>query len=271
MAVEKYRVSADFLDSGGRRLFYLHLKPPSSKFCGSVLFLPPFAEEMHMSRRVVACQARRLAAAGYQVMLLDLTGCGDSSGEFVDATWEHWIEDVHAAVKFLSQDPAPLTLWGLRLGALLAIDSGVKLPSVTSFLLWQPVLNGEQQVDQFLRLLSAASALSDSTTFNRRELWSQLRDGHNLEVAGYELSSALALGLAKVRLADLHPPSPVDWLEIGNPGAAGLSVASQKVLQKWEQMGVVSATSHVGGEPFWRITDANVNPDLETATLEMLS
>src|SRR5258705_9769402 len=49
---------------------------------GSVLYLPPFAEEMNKSRRMAALQARAFARIGWNVLQMDLFGCGDSSGEF---------------------------------------------------------------------------------------------------------------------------------------------------------------------------------------------
>ncbi|MBK8384562.1 MAG: hypothetical protein IPL11_02315 [Candidatus Accumulibacter sp.] len=39
------------------------------------------------SWRIVPLQARALATAGYAVLQIDLMGCGDSSGDFGDATW----------------------------------------------------------------------------------------------------------------------------------------------------------------------------------------
>jgi alpha/beta superfamily hydrolase len=40
---------------------------------------------MNKARRMAALQARALAALGYGVLLLDLHGCGDSSGDFGDS------------------------------------------------------------------------------------------------------------------------------------------------------------------------------------------
>jgi len=53
---------------------------------GSVLYGHPFAEEMNKSRRMAGLQARALARAGYDVLQIDLRGCGGSSGDFGDAS-----------------------------------------------------------------------------------------------------------------------------------------------------------------------------------------
>src|SRR5690606_21241351 len=117
-----------------------------------------FADEMNKSRRMVALQARRLAGAGYAVLRPDLTGCGDSEGEFGEATWTGWVDDLLAAADWAGrQYPAsapPLWFWGHRMGALLACAAAARLPG-SRLLLWQPVTSGRTQLRQFLRLKSA--------------------------------------------------------------------------------------------------------------------
>jgi alpha-beta hydrolase superfamily lysophospholipase len=49
-------------------------------------------------------------------------------------------------------------LWGLRLGALLALDAAPLCdPAPAGFVLWQPVVSGEQFLTQFLRLRVASA------------------------------------------------------------------------------------------------------------------
>ena len=269
MESRKYSIDADFLEHQGRNLFHLLLRPTDGATRGSILFLPPFAEEMHKSRGVVASQARRFAAQGYNVLLLDLTGCGDSSGNFADASWQLWLEDAAAGVDRLSSiSEAPVTLWGLRMGALLACDLAVRLSCVVQSVLWQPVLNGEQHLDQFLRMRTVLAGLGDGEQFDRKSLWDELRAGHSLEIAGYELSSRMALEMARVRLHDLHPSCKVSWYEIGRSTGAGLGMASENVVRAWRGQGVKVTASEVPGEPFWRVSEGGVNPALEDATLK---
>ena len=270
MNPDKCTIRADFLQCRGRKLFYLLLGPADNKPKGSILYLPPFCEEMHRSRHIVASQARALAVEGNNVMLLDLSGCGDSSGQFVNANWQDWLEDAtFAASELMEMSPGPLSLWGLRLGALLACDVSQSLTSVQKLVFWQPTLNGEQQIDQFLRLKTVALALSEHDAFDRRSLWNELRAGRSLHVAGYELPSALALEMAKVRLNDLAPAAPVYWLELGHQETGSLSVPSQKVVGHWQQKGVVVESTYVQGEPFWRTMDAEINEQLQRATLDI--
>jgi hypothetical protein len=47
--------------------------------------VPPFAEEMNKSRRMIAEVGRRLEGSGVGMLLVDLFGTGDSEGEFAQA------------------------------------------------------------------------------------------------------------------------------------------------------------------------------------------
>ncbi|MFT4614652.1 MAG: exosortase A-associated hydrolase 2 [Bacteroidia bacterium] len=269
MNSRKFEISADFLEVQGRRLFYLLLTPNEQKIRGSVLYLPPFAEEMQLSRRSVSVQARLLAEVGYCVMLLDLTGCGDAAGEFIDASWEKWLGDVHGAADHLLSlsGSESLNLWGLRLGGLLAAQVAVERSDISRLLLWQPVLNGEQQVDQFLRLQVAADVLAGDVNIVRSDLWGKLRDGESLEIAGYDLTPDLALPMSGVRLATLLPSCPVEWFEVAAVAATELSVAGQRSATRWREEGVDVRTKRLVGEPFWRNLDASASSQLLESTL----
>lgn len=265
-------IKGNFLEHQGRKLFYLLLEPTTVKVHSTILFLPPFAEEINKSRRIVAQQARELAAAGNKVVLLDLTGCGDAGGDFLDASWQIWLQDaMFAADTLVNPGTGPLRLWGLRLGALLACELSRNRSDIHSMMLWQPVLNGEQQVDQFLRLRTVASAVSSAVTFDRKALWNELRAGRSLDIAGYELSSALALEMARARLSDLSPGCPVHWLEVGSAAESSFPVASQNVISHWRDEGVPVNTGYVQGEPFWRTVDAEINTGLQRVTTEMFA
>src|SRR6476660_7010955 len=89
------RVEAFHLSWDGRRRFcILHTPPEGSARDRTIVYAPPFGEEMNKSRRMAALQARALATAGWAVVQVDLLGCGDSDGEFADASWGRWVDDI---------------------------------------------------------------------------------------------------------------------------------------------------------------------------------
>jgi exosortase A-associated hydrolase 2 len=267
MKPDRCDIKGDFLEHQGRKLFYLLFEPTLVKAHSTILYLPPFAEEMNKSRRIVSMQARELADQGNRVMLLDLTGCGDAGGDFLDASWQIWLEDaMFAADALAALDTGPLRVWGLRLGALLACELSQLRSDIHSLMLWQPVLNGEQQVDQFLRLRTVASAVNSTLTFDRKALWNELRAGRSLEIAGYELSPALALEMAGARISDLSPRCSTHWLEIGVSTEGAFPVSSESVISRWREDGVQIIADYVQCDPFWRTIDAGINASLQRVT-----
>ncbi|MGI4849783.1 MAG: serine aminopeptidase domain-containing protein [Janthinobacterium lividum] len=129
---------------------------------GALVMVHTFAEEMNRSRRMCAMQARALADAGIAVLVVDLYGCGDSSGDFGDARWQIWLDDLLLAKRWLEQRCGVVAGYlGLRLGALLALNAAADASTpVGPLVLWQPVLRGATYLTQFLRLRQAAQLLS---------------------------------------------------------------------------------------------------------------
>ena len=241
-----------FLESARGRLFCLSLKPTTKTNAG-ILYLQPFAEEMHKSRRMAALQARAFAHAGFAVLQVDLTGCGDSAGDFGDATWEAWRDDVRLAHAWLAaQISGDITLWGLRLGACLAVDMAAELAQVTRLLLWQPVNNGEQFLNQFLRIKLASEMLSEGRAkTGTKDLLAMLAAGTSIEVGGYLLSPAMAQHLLLIKLAEQIPHCAVEWIEVGVEAGDHVTPASQRVVDTWRAAGVEVRTRTVPGDPFW--------------------
>jgi exosortase A-associated hydrolase 2 len=261
-----------FLESPRGSLFCLSLVPTERPPLGGVLYLPPFAEEMHKSRRMAALQARALARAGYAVLQLDLSGCGDSGGDFGDATWDAWRDDVQLAHAWLAgQVPGAITLWGLRLGACLAVDMGAELARVTRLVLWQPVNNGEQFLNQFLRIKLASEMLSEGQAkTGTKDLLATLASGTPIEIGGYLLGSAMAQQLAKIKLAERTAHCNVEWIEVGAEAGVHLSPASQRVVDTWRAAGTSVRTQTVRGEPFWATQEISECPALLEATCAAL-
>jgi exosortase A-associated hydrolase 2 len=264
--------SAFFLPAEAGQRFCIH--HPGTRDGRGVVYVHPFCEEMNKARRMAALQSRRLAAAGYSVLQIDLFGCGDSSGNFVDARWEIWKRDLQVAIGWLrSRVGGSLGLWGLRLGATLAADVA-RDPAlgIERLLLWQPVGSGEAFLTQFLRLRLAAEMLADGAAQTGvRELRESLGRGTALEVAGYDLHPRLAADIDALRLADLAPAvRRVDWLEVASTDEPKPTPASQRVLEAWRSKGLEVHAAAVKGEPFWATIEVTECEALLAATDELL-
>ncbi|KQP05232.1 hydrolase 2, exosortase A system-associated [Pseudorhodoferax sp. Leaf265] len=252
---------------------------------GLVLHVHPFAEELNKTRRMAALQARTLATAGFAVLQIDLLGCGDSEGDFVDARWDIWIGDVLQACRWLADaDPRhaalPLWLWGVRAGSLLAADVARALDRPCHLLLWQPAFaDGAAQLQQFLRLRLAADMLAASAAAGRRNgameaLRQQLAQGETLQIAGYALHPALAAGLEASRLI---PPLTngsgrrLVWLETTMAAQPSLSPLGTRMLERWKQAGWQTHGEAVQGPAFWQSAEMEEAPLLLRTTTAALS
>ena len=269
-----------FLDGADGPLFSIHY-PPAAEGTprGALLFVPPFAEEMNRARRMVVLQARRLAALGFHVLLLDLYGTGDSAGDFGETRWEGWLKDVGHAKQWLGeQSGLPVTLWGLRTGCLLAAEYQRQNEENPSHLLfWQPVANGQLFLTQFLRLkiaaaMSAGAEGGEEKGPGTKALRQGLLDGQALEIAGYDLSPGVARGLDAARLGKAAPVagSSAIWLEVGQAEDSSLPPASQAVVEAWREAGVEVLASKISGSSFWSIEETTLVPALWQKTEEAL-
>ena len=256
----------------GRRLLTYH---PCSGTCkGAVLYVHPFAEEMNKSRRMAALQARALAETGYSVLQVDLYGCGDSSGDFKDARWETWKDDLKLSLAWLkTQQDQPVTLLGLRLGALLALDFAADADcAIDRILLWQPVHSGETYLAQFLRLRLANAMISGREKVGLQDLKRELSSNGTLEVAGYELAHELAESIGRLKLGELgRTDIPHHWFETMPDASLALPPASARILDAWGIRGITAHVHKVQGESFWSTQEITDCPDLITSTTRVFS
>ena len=250
---------------GGQR--FCLLRAPDTSPIGAVLFVHAWCEEMNKARRMVTLQAQQLAESGFAVLQLDLAGCGDSSGDFSEASWIGWVGDVkHGAQWLSSRFRSPLWIWGLRSGCLLASAAVDELEQEAGLLFWQPVTSGATHLQQFLRLKLAGQALDGKSGAKVDDFKQALRAGESVEVAGYELSPALALGLERARLTPTARPTHVVWIEVVPDSETSISAASEAALARWQEAGHSVSASVVSGPGFWRTTEIEDAPALLAAT-----
>jgi exosortase A-associated hydrolase 2 len=253
--------------SVGERFCLYHSPDSATEIRGALVYVHPFAEEMNKSRRMAALQARAFAKAGFAVLQIDLFGCGDSSGDFAEARWEIWKDDVLAATTWLEARTGMVaTLWGLRLGALLALDLAANSTHhFHGLLLWQPVINGEQFLTQFLRMRLASDIIGKGgeQSGGTQEMRKLMAAGESLEIAGYELAPALAASVDSLKATDLVVTSmPIHWFELVAESGRPLPPAAARVADAWEARSVDLHRHLVPGKPFWSSQEIEECPAL---------
>lgn len=266
-----FKVNTGFLSLPDHPLFVvIHLPAAGSWPDHWVVHCPAFAEEMNKSRKMVMDQARQFADLGVGVLIPDWWGTGDSPGEFADADWVLWRRNLTQILCWLKQQGAgSVTLWGLRLGCLLAHDVQQQWhdewPRLNQLLYWQPVFSGQQAVTQFLRLRLASGLLEPAAAATRRpaliavggmgdgevavaappladmkpetvkDLRQRFADGEYLEVAGYVICPSLVEQLDALAGEAILPQAPVSWLEVKSQQDAQLSAAAVRTMDIWQQ------------------------------------
>ena len=267
------RRSAFFLSvEGGEKRFCL-VTAPEGEWRGAILYVHPFAEEMNKSRRMAALAAWSFAQHGWMVLQVDLGGCGDSAGEFGDATWPGWLIDVDVAWRWLRErTQGPVVVWSLRAGSLVVSEWLKTHSASTPLLFWQPVTNGQQHLTQFLRLKGVSRMMEDGDAkATMAALRTQLQAGRRVEVAGYMLSPNLVGGLEKARL---ELPSDfvgsVQSLEVASSECPEPTPAVALLARRWTQRGGHWSAGAVAGPSFWQTLEIEVCPALIDASVAAL-
>lgn len=268
------RLQAGFLpgSSGSLHVSFFHpeaLNAPSAW----VVHVPAFAEEMNKSRAMVARQARSLASQGLAVLVPDLRGTGDSAGRLKEATWQGWQDDIACVVAWArEQGAAHITLWGNRMGCLLAaqVAHGMTVPP-QQLLWWQPVHSGKQHMTQFLRLRMAAG-LSNGGSETVAQLKERLLQEELLEVAGYTVSSSLFSAIESLSLAELAPPveTRVRILEVVNEVGKPVLPVTAKLVEALQEKDIDCRADTTTGDPFWMTQELGFAPELIQKTTDQL-
>ncbi len=269
-------VKPAFIPAPAGNLFTLYLCRKDIQAAGhAVLFMPPFAEELNKSRRMIALQARQFAQAGLGVLIPDLYGTGDSEGDFSEASWQIWEQDVATAVSWLlDQGVTRISLWGMRLGIHLALGLIPLLADhLERILLWAPVIRGDQMMTQFLRLRLAADMMTEGEKISTRDLRAQLAAGREVEAAGYTLSARLVGEVDKLNLTTLIPDAwpPIDWFDLAPTGSTTPNVAGQRVRAAWNDAGAHVSHHLVTGTSFWNTPEITLVPELLARTSEVMA
>jgi exosortase A-associated hydrolase 2 len=247
-----HSLEAFHIPSSQGSLAAVYHKPEVRGHVSDLLFIHGFAHEHYIARPILASVWRNLAASGTGVLSLDLPGCGDSAGDLGDATWGGWLSAIATAQSWLqSSNGLPVWLGGLRLGALLALESAEHL-DCRKLLLLQPVIRGEEMLTQFLRLRVAFSGLRADAAekVTTQSLRQRLAAGETLEVGGFLLSPALAAKIDGLAIDSYTPPGScsMSWV---NTGKGPLPPAVDALIVRWRELGLFVSASSVDVKPYW--------------------
>lgn len=186
------------IQSGDQQMAGVLYEPAEGADSGPALGLVlchAFASEKYDMQRMLTELATRLHLHGVYCLMFDYRGCGNSTGEFRQATLTSHCEDIRAAVTYLQRRHGveTLGLMGLRLGATLAAQVAATDERISVLLLWDPVFNPRQYFETMFarRRLLTGWQYKTHPDATMKEIKAQLLAGEQLDFGGYMICGAL--------------------------------------------------------------------------------
>ena len=205
---------------------------------GAILYVPPLEGARHALSVLAAQQAQGLRAMGHAVRACALSGCDGDGGDLTHARWQAWRGDVaRAAATLRAEAGAPLHLWGVGLGGLLALDCAAQVRPAR-LILWQPSTLGSSCINALVRRHLAAQPVSPHGSLPWR---ARLEAEGPLSLGPYTLPAALVQAIDACDAATLAlPPCTVHWLAHPGPAPSRSAARAAHLAALWAAQGVTT-------------------------------
>lgn len=126
------------------------------------------------------------AQNGFSTFRFDMTGCGDSGGDFSDIGLEDQKEDLLSAISFLKEkegiDDHKVFILGFSLGATVSVKVSKELPNLGGFIFWSPAFFPDRDMYPRYQIPEILTSLSEHGYFFKsgikvgKKLFNDLRD-----------------------------------------------------------------------------------------------
>jgi pimeloyl-ACP methyl ester carboxylesterase len=219
-----------------------------------ILICAPHFEEKLWAHRVLVDAARRASARGHTTLRFDVSGHGDSDGEFEDFSLEDFEADAVEAWNLLRDraGAAPVAL-GLRLGGTLAAKVAARLGGRA--VMWEPILDLPAWLQDMLRAnLTFQIRHFGKVLKNRAQLASEITAGATVTLDGYGLTPAFFRSAAAASgwQDAVFPGRCEGVLAVAFRGrGVGPSAALENAGARWTAAGTRCAVQIVDEEAIW--------------------
>ena len=216
-----------YFRSGDHQLFgWLHGLATCGASGFGMVICKPFGNEAICSHSTVRTLAEAAAGLGIPTLRFDYIGTGDSPDlELNSDQVTAWAADVVAAIEELKRRTGVerVVLLGIRLGALLALQTAQNSAAVTALVLLAPVLSGKR----YLRELRTTNLASASGSANAGEIGAHGTQGGGgvgnadiVEAAGFAISAESTVTLSQIDWNSATAPPVERMLIIDDTGLA---------------------------------------------------
>lgn len=152
--------------------------------------------------------AQAMVGAGLPVLRFDPTGTGDSQGSLDSTSLTDWVDDTVAAVEYMLRSTG-CRVWGMfgvRLGATVALRSAQRLGGDGKLALWEPVLDGQVYLEE----------LSSQHFRANRESHILTQEAQVGEFVGYRLGRELLEEIGAIAAGSHAMPGQIETLLMEN-------------------------------------------------------
>lgn len=144
------RLEEPFFFGAEQSLFGVYYPPADTGQQIGVVVCHPWGQEYIRAHRACHQLALRLSNLGVPALRFDYYGTGDSAGEDEEASVQRSLESIATAIEELRtrSGVTRIALVGMRLGATLAALAGPQHPDVERVVLWEPLVNGAEYLEE---------------------------------------------------------------------------------------------------------------------------
>ncbi len=144
------RLEEPFFFGAEQSLFGVYYPPADTGQQIGVVVCHPWGQEYIRAHRACHQLALRLSNLGVPALRFDYYGTGDSAGEDEEASIQHSLQSIATAIEELRtrSGVTRIALVGMRLGATLAALAGPQHPAVERVVLWEPLVNGAEYLEE---------------------------------------------------------------------------------------------------------------------------
>jgi hypothetical protein len=241
----------------------------STKPSGTTLvFCPPFDDEMVDTYARFARWSKQLAVRGISVMRYHPLGTGESDGTRADITLDSLVKDAVTAQHLARQKikDRRIGYLGLRFGATVSILAAAAHPA-DFLVVWCPVTNLRHYFRELLRSQITASALQGARRRTTQQMIADLDAGKSVDVVGYELFPDLYRQMTAMQaLPDTPPAGKVLWLARPIDEAV-----ARPIVERWKARGSQVDLQVIPETVFWENPGSSLPDRFATATIQWLS
>lgn len=240
-------INAEFIQGQQGQLFRLTRTP--AQVIGHVFYLPSLFEQANQTRHMLTRSAINAYQQGFESIIVDHYGTGDSAGELNEASLALWQQDIISQLDEIKKHSTQPIILSVSLSATLLLNNAL-LAMIDGLILIQAEFNGKRFIQQLKRLALAAD-------LNKPLVVVTSPEEKDVTIAGYVMDKQLLADLSRQNLTELTSVQlPCCWLE-WQATHSELSTARVKQYQSFQ--GIISANHHcsysaIDESKFWQST-----------------